>query len=44
MTPHNEPFFGISSDQEERFLNYRMAVVLEMPDSAYKRALLDEMA
>jgi hypothetical protein len=30
-----------SGRDEEAFLNYRMAVASEMPDSAYKRALLE---
>jgi hypothetical protein len=30
-----------SPRDEEAFLNYRMAVASEMPDSAYKRAVLE---
>jgi hypothetical protein len=35
MTQHNQ---GV--EQEVRFLTYRMAAVLEMPDSAYRSVLL----
>jgi hypothetical protein len=40
MTRLSQPSPVARNHHDQAFLNYRMAVVREMPDSAYKRALL----